>query len=310
MTTAIDLRPYEVICDVSDRDAWLDRRADGIGASEIAGVLGESPWISPLALYATKLRAYERDLSDSEPVYWGNKLEAPILEAYQERTGRRTRKAGYLLRSVQHPWALCTLDGETGAANDTFLERPWPLEVKNTSSFKADEWENGPPPHYLLQLQQQLLVTGATKGTIAALIGGQRMVWCDVPRDDDVIRRIVYHGSRFWQRVVARDMPMPDGTESSRKALGALFPEGHGTIVLPATASDAADEIEAMKAERKKLDERIDLAENAVKAALGLSEIGVLPDGRSFSWKTQSRKEFVVKASSFRVLRLHQPKHR
>ena len=65
-----------------------------------------------------------------------------------------------------------------------------------------------------------------------------------------------------------------------------------------------------MKAERKKLDERIDLAENVVKAALGTAELGVLPDGRSFSWKTQSRKECVIKASTFRVLRLHQPKHR
>ncbi len=89
MTAAIDLRPYDVVCDVSDRDAWLESRTDGIGASEIAAVLGESPWMSPLALYASKIGAYERDLSDSEPVYWGTKLEGAIVEAYSERTGRK-----------------------------------------------------------------------------------------------------------------------------------------------------------------------------------------------------------------------------
>lgn len=306
MTAAIDMRPYVIVGHVDDREEWLDRRADGIGASEIAAVLGESPWMSPLALYAAKIGAYERDLSDSEPVYWGQKLEAPIIEAYSERTGRRTRKAGLLLRSLQHPWALCTLDGETSADGVTW----WPLEVKNTSSFKAEDWENGPPPHYYLQTQQQILVTGSSKATICALIGGQRMVWCDVPRDEATIRKIVYHGSRFWERVVSRDVPMPDGSRSSRDALAALYPEGKGVVVLPATAGDAADEIEAMKEQRRELDRRIELAENVVKASLGEAEIGALPDGRSFSWKLQHRKECVMKATSFRVLRLHQPKTR
>ncbi len=308
MNTALQItRPYEIICDATDAD-WLELRTTGIGASEIAQVLGEAPaaWGSALSLYAQKTGQYERDLSDNEAVYWGHKLEASILEAYQERTGRRTRREGILMRSTEHPWAMCTLDGSTWEpANEAII---WPLEVKNTSSFKADEWLDGPPPHYYLQVQQQMLVTGAHKATIAALIGGQRMVWADLPRDETAIRRIIYHGERFWQRVQRRDVPPPDGTEATRKALQALYPEGDGFTVLPASAMDAADELSAMKAERKRLEDRISLAENTIKAALGKAEIGWLQDGRRFSWKTQSRRESVVKASSFRVLRLHQSK--
>ncbi|HEY3253301.1 MAG TPA: YqaJ viral recombinase family protein [Polyangiaceae bacterium] len=309
MSAAVQIgRPFNVLCNVDDdRDQWLEFRHSGIGASEIASVLGESPFASAIELYANKIGKYERDLSGVESVYWGNKLEAPIIEAYSERTGRKTRKAGQLLQSVEHPWALCTLDGETwhGAANDA-----WPLEIKNVGGFKAEEWVNGAPPHYFLQCQQQMLVTGAAKATIAALIGGQKMVWADIPRDDTTIRKIIYHGSRFWERIQARDVPMPDGTEGAKRALAALYPEGCGIVVLPGTAIDAADELESLKAERKAINDKIDIIENTVRAALGDCETGAMTDGRSFSWKVQKRAEFVTAASTFRVLRLHQPKNK
>lgn len=307
MTEAIDLRPYDVVCDATDAN-WLDLRETGIGASEIASVFGVSPWMSALALYASKIGAYERDFTEVEAVYWGHKLEDDIVDGYQERTGRPTRRAGKLLRSRSHPWAMCTLDGETtAAANDSHW---WPFEAKNVTIFKASEWEGGAPEHYRLQCMQQMLVTGEQKATIAALLGGNRLVWQDVHRDEDEIRRIIYHGERFWKRIQARDIPMPDGSESSRKALNALYPDGSGSLVLPRTAADAADRLDELKAQIKRLTDEREAIENTVKLALGETEIGHLPDGRSFSWKLQHRKECVVKASSFRVLRLHQPKNR
>jgi putative phage-type endonuclease len=300
---------FEVVCDTSVEQDWLGARMAGIGASEIAMVLSEAPasWGGALKLYARKTGACtDDDLSEVEAVYWGKKLEAPILEAYWERTGRRTAKESLLLRSVEHPWALCTLDGRTWeAANDGSR---WPLEIKNVSAFKAEEWLDGPPPHYYLQIQQQMLVTGEQKATIAALIGGQKMVWADVPRDEQTIRRIIYHGAHFWERVQKRDVPAPDGTEGSRRALQALYPEGAGTIVLPYTAIEAADELEDVKATIKALEARKGLIENNIRAALGDAELGVMTDGRSFSWKSQSRKECVIPATTFRVLRIHQSK--
>lgn len=296
-------RPYFVECDSTD-EAWHRYRRTGIGASEIAAVLGESPWTSPLALYAEKLGRLERDYSDNEAVYWGNKLEGPIVEAYSERTGRQTRRSCKLLRSSVHPWALCTLDAETWITG----AEPWPLEIKNAASFKADEWEDGPPPHYYFQIQQQMLVTGAHVATIAALLGGQRMVWADVPRDEVTIRKIIFHGDRFWERVMRRDVPPPDGSDSTKRALAALYPTGSGMIVLPGSVRDVADELEALKAQRAQIGKQIDAIENAVKAALGDAETGVMHDGRSFVWSNQKRAGYTVEPTEYRVLRLKQPK--
>ena len=303
-----DFRPYRVIGKAAEREHWLDARSLGIGASEIAGVLGISAWVSPFSLYLQKTRQVEPpNLDDVERVQWGNILEEPIAREYGRRSGRVYEMHGKLLQSTEHPWALCTLDALTtdGAAAS------WPLEIKTASEFKASDWTDGAPEVYYAQIQQQMLVTGAKKATIACLLGGQQLVWCDVERDEMMIRRIVHHGERFWQRVLDRDMPEPDGSDASASALAKLYPaDDGGTVVLDAGLMDLAGELDTLKAESKRIASEIKERENRIKQAIGEATRGVLPDGSAYSWKTQSRKETVVKASTFRVLRRHAAKER
>lgn len=300
---------YEILGKSTDRERWLQMRRSGIGASEIAAVLGESPWSSAVEVYAEKIGAAPpRDLSDVEPVYWGSRLEPAIVSGYQDRTGRPVEHSGVLLRSTAHPWAMCTLDALTtdGREGD-----PWPLEIKNVGGRKAAEWEDGPPPHYALQLQHQMLVTGAPRATAAALIGGQRLVWCDVERDEVTIRRIVAAGSRFWlEHVEAAKAPAPDGSESAARALAALYahPTPGSIAHLDGALLEADAELAELKQTISALKKRSDELEAALKAAIGTAEMGVLPDGTAYSWKEQTRAEHIVKASTFRVLRRHAPK--
>jgi putative phage-type endonuclease len=298
---------YEVIGHWPAGDPrWHTARSRGIGASEIAAVLGESPFQSALELWSVKTGAIpQRDLSGVEAVEWGHRLEPVIIDAYRDRTGRTARADGRTLRSLEHQWALCTLDGWT--AGDSGDEHP--LEIKAVGLARSEEWEEGPPEHYRLQLQHQMLVTGARVATIAALIGGQRLVWCDVERDETTIRKIAHQGERFWRLVESRTPPEVDGSESSRRALAALYPTDDGeTIVLDGGAIDAFDELEEIARLEKELEGRKRLAENTVKAALGNATRGVLMNGAEFTWKTQSMPERVLAASSYRVLRRKAPK--
>lgn len=302
------MEQYDVIGMADEREQWLALRKTGIGASEIAAVLGESPWVSALQLYAEKTGQVETaDLADEvESVFWGTKLEPVIIEVYGQRTGRTVQRAGKLLRSHAEPWALATLD----ALTDDDSGAAWPLEVKTASAFVAEEWAEGPPPHYYLQVQQQLLVTGAARATVACLLGGQRLVWCDVDRDDVAIRRLVYAGRRFWGRVQNADAPAPDGSDSAKRTLAQLYPhdDPEKYVVLPADLQEVADELEDLKEQTKAAKRRQTELENLIKAALGTGTRGVLPSGIEYSWKEQTTKEHVVKESSFRVLRRHAPK--
>lgn len=295
---------YEIVCSNDNRESWLRARRSGIGASEIAAACGESPWDSPFSLWAKKSRMLpEKD--ETEPMTWGRLLEPVIIGEYARRAGRSAKPHGLLLRSKDYPWALATLDGTTWGDGDS----PWPLEIKNTSAYLADEWQDGPPPHYYLQVQQQALVTGARKVTSACLLGGNRLVWCDVDRDERVIRKIIERGSDLWRRVQSGEAPEVDGSDATHAALDAMYPKDERrSILLDGAMINVADEIEAMKSRIRDAKEKVDDLEATVKAALGSARSGILPDGREFTWTLQQRAGFTVKPTEFRVLRLKKAK--
>lgn len=295
---------YEVIGKATDKD-WLERRRSGIGASEIGCVLGVSSFMSPYQLWAEKTGLREaRDFSDNEPIEWGKRLEPLIVAAYGERSGRPVQPSGELLRSREHRWALCTLDARTG------IEAPeWPLEIKTTSAFKAEDWVDGPPDIYNAQIHAQMLVCGAQRATIAVLLGGQRLLWSDVERDERLVRKIIHHGAEFWRRVEERDPPEVDGSDGTARALAELFAEDDGgAIELPAELREVVDELDTLRKEAVARDKRKKLLENRLKASLGRASVGVFPGGLSVSLKKQTRKAQQIAEASFRVLRIHQPK--
>lgn len=290
---------YETISTSSHED-WLHKRRLGIGASEMAAVLGLSRWTSPLALYAEKIGAAPpADLSDVEQVEWGLELEGVICSVYGRRTGRGATRSGELLRSLEYPWALATLDAWTSIDGVRV-----PLEIKTAGAHKAEEWAEGPPVEYVVQVQHQMLVTGAPKASVACLLGGQRLVWCDVERDESVIARIVDVGSRFWQCVQERIPPGVDGTEHTRRALAALYPSDDGqTISLGGDLLDVDDELVALKGERSRIDEKIAHAEARLKSAIATAARGVLPNGVAYTWKTSERAGYTVAPTKTRTLR-------
>lgn len=298
----------QIVCSsTTDRAAWLEARKTGIGASEAAAVQGVDPWRTPFDVWSVKVGLKEeRDLADEERVQWGNRLEPVILDAFAERTGRAVMRGGELLRHDDEQWALCTLDGrcsENGA-------EPWPLEVKTTSAYRVDDWEEGPPEPYLVQLHQQMLVTGAPKATIACLLGGQRLVWCDVERDEQRIRKIIHHGREMWRRVLEKDPPPVDGSGSTARTLASLYPQHEENLIvtLPPELRETVEELAELREQKNEIESRLRHRENIIKATLGAAEVGIFPGGLSVTWRTRERAAHTVAASKYRTLRVHRPR--
>ena len=281
-----------------DRETWLRARRTGVGASEIAAVLGESRWGDAGTIYARKVAPGD-DSEAGEWLEWGLRLEAVICDAYASPryAGRTVERDGRLLRSKSHPWAVCTLDAWTCADIDT--GEVIPLELK-TDRWGTD-WDDGPPREYLLQLQHQMLVTGARHASIAVLIGGSKLAWCDAARDEQEIARIVRAGERFWRMVEAREMP----ETSDHDALAAVFAEetrgrsvelsGAEWAIADAKRCEASAAASMAKREQKDIDAKI-------KRAMGRAEVARLDDGTEYRWTTQRdgrrvlrRKEAVIR---------------
>lgn len=272
--------PYRDTGARSDHRAeWLRARRTGIGASEIAAVLGESRWGDAGTVYARKVAAQDDDEA-REWQEWGLRLEPVILEAYSSPryTGRPAERDGRLLRAREHPWALCTIDAWT-----YIDDRSIPLELKTDRWGR--EWDDGPPVEYMLQLQHQMLVTGARMASIAVLIGGSKLAWCDAARDEATIARVIRAGSRFWASVEAREMP----ETRDHGALAAVFAEADRGRVVELEGAEwivrDAKRCEARAVASVAAREASDI-DAAIKRAMGRAEVARLDDGTEYRWTT------------------------
>ena len=213
-----------------DDAGWLEQRKRGVGGSDVAAIMGLSPWKSPLEVWLEKTgRAESPDLSDRESVAMGTELEGDVLEMYRRRHPKsRVQRVNAILVDSNRPWAQASLDG---IVRDP--ELGWGvLEIKTGS--KESEWKDGVPIHYLTQVTHYLSVTGYPFADVAALIGdfGLHYHQYRVMRDEDDLQSVVESVDEFWSDCVEKDAMPPYVSElaSEGKALHELYKRSDGEM--------------------------------------------------------------------------------
>lgn len=307
----------------ADRAAWLEERRSGIGASEVAGVLGLSPWSSPWSIWAAKCidgAAQAQDRNPSPEMDLGRRLEPITAELFTESTGLHLAGEQMLCRHPKMPWAIATVDALAveGAEPLSIADTLGPVELKYSAEAP---WADGPPEHYWLQVQWQMFVTGTERGWLAVLhlpFGRPRFKVYEVDYAPQRMAEVVTAVERFWCDHVETGTPPPtDAHPATTEALATTWPHPEGDAVdLDAYAATLA-ELADYKAERKRLDGFITMAENELKAALGDHADGRIGGFLAVSWREQSRRDIDRDAvrrefgdrfdttSIHRVLRLH-----
>ena len=296
--------PFDVVGQGDDPD-WLDRRLTGVGASEVAMMLGHHPKHGeggPAVLWSWKTGRQEpEDLDEFENIQWGHIMEPVIVEQYGSTryADRRVEKTRQQLRSKAHWWALCTLDAWTWHPRHGRI----PLEVKNVGSYQAERWAAGVPIEMWWQLQHQMLVTGSPCASIAACVGGNSLWWEDVASDGRSQEILVAKGAEFWRCVCEHRVPLHVPTLASVRALYQPGRES-GTVQLTGGAwLELDDRVEELKREEKTARKERDELEARLADAIGDHETATLDSGVAYTRRTQTRRETVIPASSFRVLR-------
>lgn len=290
------------------KEAWLTARHQGLGASDAPIILGLSRFKSPYSLYLEKLGLIEATSAESEAAEWGLLLEGPIAMRFQRETKRQVA-VPEPFTIYQHDtidWLNATLDRwQVDAANQTLV----PLELK-TSNWALDaKWKEEAPLEYVVQVQHQLAVTGAAWASIAGLIGGQKFVWMDIPRDEEFIKVLLEKEGEFWQRLIDRNPPDVDSSAQTQEALKKLYATETGeSVSLGAEFIELDERYQEVKSLLKTLEEEERGIKNQLLAKIGSASAGFLPNDVVYSLKTQTVKEHVVKESTFRVLRRKGPK--
>lgn len=223
------------------RSEFLLRRRYGIGGSDVAAIMGLSPWKTPLDVYFAKAGETQPDDTMSEPAYWGTVLEDVVAQEFSKRANVKVQRVNQQLRHPQHEWMVANIDraiitpGSRVRLGDNglLLGADGILECKTASAYKAGEWgrdgdDDAIPVHYAAQGMWYLAVTGLPYCDFAALIGGQKFVTKRIERDEDTIAVLIEQCRAFWfDHVMARKPPAPiNGTDVTK-----LFPTDNGQQV-------------------------------------------------------------------------------
>ncbi len=291
---------------VAERAKWLSMRRTMLTASDLAAIMGEDEHRSPLDVYVDKVTIAkdEEVLALDDPRFWGNVLEQPVLRAVAQYHGWKYREGGALLRSRRLPFLGATLDAEVDTGDGVWLD----LEGKTTRIPRGWDEETGElPTRVLIQVQAQLLVTGAARAIVFALLQGSRPVTIYVEPSLDFHAVLAEVGAAFMMQVHHRVAPLPTGKDRDGRALQRLYPAEDGSVVaLPADALEWTREYQAIAQQLRGLERRKAHFQQLLKHALGPATYGVLPDAvggkRCWRWQTQERPPYEVDATTARVL--------
>jgi predicted phage-related endonuclease len=186
------------------------KRAGRVGASSVAGLLDcGSPWTNPAKIYAWVAHGIDTFAGNPAAAEMGHTLEGTVVKMGRDKTGVNVRRNSLTRIHPELPLAV-TCDGYVTGTGQTI-----PVEIKTASAYAADEWAGGAvPPHYMAQVQAQLMVTGGAYAHLWALIGGRDLHTRIIESDHDhpvwghavIAQRI----TDFWAEHVLPGIPPPD----------------------------------------------------------------------------------------------------
>lgn len=267
--------------------AWLQRRRGGIGASETPIVLGLKG--SRVELYLRK-RGELTDRTTTEAMAWGLRLEDDIVDAYQERTGRRVVETQRFAVHPAMPWLLATIDGvtECGRLVEFKAVGHWgnarQLGESGDASTLPDEW--------VVQVVQGLQI-GLACGFLqddeadVAVFGPGLQLRVYPVRYSDELAAIGAEADRaFWHDHVVRGVMPSELRPADADTFARVFQGDSGeTVELDQDVADAARAYQELGDRIRELEDERAIARAHMLREMGDAARGLLPGG----WEIRRR---------------------
>ena len=207
------MTPYVKVDVTPDTPRWEAERRLSVGASEVAAVMGLSPYgVTPLDVYKHK---HGVDRQFDPLLAWIGHQSEPIIEAWvHEFSGVDvTLQPGFMARSVEHPYLHASFDRVSTAPFITW-------QFKTAHHYTGHHWDEGIPTDIRVQVQAEMAVAGTSRAAVVVWIGGRefRLFW--EPRDDRFIDGHLIPAVRdFWDVNVRAQVPPPVSTVAEVNAL-------------------------------------------------------------------------------------------
>lgn len=230
---------------------WHTARARGIGGSEIAAVLGLSPWESRFSLWHRKI-GLATPVVENDVMYWGKAIEPVIRAEWNKRhadDGLAVREVG-TWSHYRYPWMIANPDG----AGDNII---WEGKTARDGDGWGEEGTDEIPVYYRCQALWYLDVFGLDVCHLSVLIGGSDYREYHVEYDADEAEFMRAKAREFLDEVEQRTRPSIDAHDTTYQTVRELNPDiADVTFDVPANIArpylDAIDTYEAAKAEKQR----------------------------------------------------------
>jgi putative phage-type endonuclease len=279
----------------ASEEQWHEARRGGIGGSDVAAILGLDKYRGPRHVFEAKHgRKLEADAALSEYAEIGQEIEHFVSYLFTKRSGVPAVETPGTLVNLEHEWMRANvdryaLDPETGAVVA-------PVELKNRSEYQLDEWEDGVPDAPALQAHWYMAVGGWSYAWVAALVGGNKLRYHRIERDEEMIAYLVGYCGDWYQRHVVEGFPPPaDGLEATKELLGRLWQAKTGDVVEvdPEKARGLRAYRANLREQIKKLDNELTTVENEMRLISESAEIAKV--GKSVAWTWKQNGTFAAK---------------
>ena len=265
-------------------------RTKYLGGSDVAAILGISPFCSTFQLYQKKIGAYVEEITPAKQRIFdrGHRWEPIVLEMLVDElrdrghdvevlaTGQRYLDPEFSFLAAEIDAELL-IDGEETNA-----------EMKTANHFAAKGWgeydSNEVPIYYAAQGMHGLMIKPRRQVVFAAVTGfDERPMVRFLERDDETIAGIRSREVAFWDRIQNLDAPDPEEPEDVKW----LYQRDGGTVLeADEQLLQACLELKELKGNAKGLEGRIELLSTRIKARMGAAATLLGPDGKPLAtWK-------------------------
>lgn len=214
-------------------------RTTFLGSSDMAAVLGLSPWKTALDVYLEKRG--EAPPADADPekarlFRRGKRLEPVIVNMLEEERGLQIIARNKRYQDAEFPFLACEIDAETLVEAEHIN-----VECKSAHPFTA--WKYGEedtdevPIEYACQAMFSLMVTGRKRCLFGVLFGADNLVTYDLQRDEETIKAMREKAIRFWRDNVLAGIPpdpvnLPDVIKLFRRTPSAVVEASEDVVTL------------------------------------------------------------------------------
>ena len=186
-------------------------RSKFLGSSDMAAILGLSPWATPLDLFL--LKRGEAPPADADPdkarlFRRGKRMEPVIVNMLEEERGLQIVARNQRYIDPEFDFLACEIDAEA-------IDEGERVNVECKSAHHFTKWKYGAegtdetPIEYSCQAMFSLMITGRQRCIFGVLFGTDNLVVYELKRDEATIAEMRRRAVSFWRDHVLKGVPPP-----------------------------------------------------------------------------------------------------